>query len=92
MDKKGQAGANILAGMILLVLIGVIGITSITVYDSVDDSLSSTLTSVSSDAGQTLGNFTDNVFEGYSLTGNVPIVLASGLLIAVILGFALVAR
>lgn len=92
LGKKGQANSAVLAGMLLLVVIGVIGITSITIYSSIDTSLTSTITSTTSAAIPTINNFSDNTYEGYSLAGNVPIVIAAGLLISIILAFAVFTR
>lgn len=75
--------------MILVLLVGVVGLVGVTVYDSIDNSLGADLTG---DALATKGNFTENVYDGYDLASNIPIVLAAGLLLTVILGFALYVR
>jgi hypothetical protein len=90
-DKKGQ-GMNIIPAVILLMLVGFVGIVSITVYDSIESSLASGLSSTTSDAYYTHSNFSGEVFDGYTLASNIPIVLAAGLLIMVILGFGLYIR
>ena len=88
--KKGQAGSNIVSSMVLLMLIGFLGIVSVTVYSSIDTSMSSTASSTL--ATHTIGNFTENFYDGMDLTSNIPIVLAASLLLMVIVGFALYVR
>lgn len=87
--NKGQANNAIVGAMILILLISVVGIVGITVYDSIESSLGGDLTG---DALATKGNFTENTYDGYDLASNIPIILAAGLLITVILGFALLTR
>lgn len=89
LGKKGQANNAIIAAMILLLVVSVVGIVGITVYDSIDDSLGADLTG---NALATKNNFSENTFDGYDLASNIPIILAAGLLITVILGFALLTR
>lgn len=92
LGSKGQAAGNIAAGMILVVIVGMIGLISITVYDSVENSLEGSLSSSTGSAALTLSNFTENVYDGYDLASNVPIILAAALLLAVIVGFAIYMR
>lgn len=89
LGNKGQANNAIVAAMILILVVSVVGIVGITVYNSIDSSLGSDLTGTSL---ATKNNFTNNTYEGYVLAGNIPIILAAGLLITVILGFALFTR
>ena len=88
-NKKGQASNAIVNSMIILLIVGVVGIVGVTVYDSIENSLGADLTG---DALATKGNFTENVYDGYDLASNIPIVLAAGLLLTVIIGFALYMR
>lgn len=92
MLNKGQADSTIIAGLMVLIIVGIVGITSITVYDSIQSSLSGSLTSTTSESAITMDNFTENVYNGYDLASNIPIVLAAGLLLAVIMGFAMLTR
>lgn len=87
--RKGQADNTIVNSMVVLLVVGVVGIIGVTVYDSIENSLGSTLTG---DALATKGNFTENVYNGYDLAANIPIVLAAGLLLTVIIGFAMFVR
>lgn len=90
-DRKGQVN-NIVSAMVLVLIVGFIGIISITIYDSIDDSMTSALSSSTGDAAQTLGNFSGAVYDGYDLVSNVPLVLAAALLLSVIIGLAVVLR
>ncbi|GAG79400.1 unnamed protein product [marine sediment metagenome] len=88
--NKGQAGGNaIVGGMLLLLMVAVIGIITITVYDSIDNSLGNDLTGA---AGAARDNFSDNFYDGTDLASNIPIVLAAGLLLTVIVGFVMYMR
>ena len=87
--NKGQARNDLVGAMILILIVGVVGLIGLTVYDSIDDSLGADLTG---DALATKGNFTDNVYDGYDLASNIPIILAAGLLLTVIIGFAMYVR
>lgn len=89
LGNKGQGSNAIVAAMILILIVAVVGIVGITVYDSIDDSLGSDLTG---DALATKNNFTENVYDGYDLASNIPIILAAGLLLTVIIGFAIYVR
>lgn len=91
-DKKGQVNSNLVSGMIFLVIIGFLGIISITVYDSVEGSMSNTLSSSTQEAAQTLNNFTETTYDGYDLVSNLPIILAASLLLAVIIGLTAYVR
>jgi len=84
LGNKGQANNAIVAGMLLVLIVSVVGIVGITVYDSIENSLGSDLTG---DALATKANFTENTYDGYDLASNIPIVLAAGLLLTVIIGF-----
>ena len=88
--KKGQAGSNIVGSMILLLMIGFLGIVSVTVYDSIDTSMVSTASSTA--AVNTVGNFSENFYDSEDLASNIPIVIAAGVLLSVIIGFALYMR
>lgn len=83
--KKGQVNNAVVGGMLLILIVAIVGLIGITVYDSIDDSLGSDLTGP---ALSTKKNFTENTYDGYDLVSNVPIVLAAGLLLVVILTFA----
>ncbi|GAG76690.1 unnamed protein product [marine sediment metagenome] len=83
--NKGQTNNGIVNAMIVILIVAVVGIVGVTVYDSIETSLGADLTG---DALTTKGNFTENVYDGYDLASNVPIVLAAGLLLMVIMGFA----
>ena len=87
--NKGQANNAIVTSMIIILIVAVVGIVGVTVYDSIEDSLGSDLTG---DALATKNNFTENVYDGYDLASNIPIVLAAALLLSVIIGFALYVR
>jgi hypothetical protein len=88
--KRGQASNNaIVGGMLLILMVAVIGLVAITVYDSIDDSLGTDLTGA---AGAARDNFSDNFYDGTDLASNIPIVLAAGLLLTVIIGFAMYMR
>ena len=89
LGKKGQASNAIVNSMVILLIVGVVGIVGVTVYDSIQSSLGSSLTGK---ALTTKNNFTDNVYDGYDLASNIPIVLAAGLLLTVIIGFTLYVR
>jgi len=89
LKNKGQASGAIVNSMIILLIVAVVGIVGVTVYDSIEDSLGADLTG---DALATKGNFTENVYDGYDLAANIPIVLAAGLLLTVIIGFTLYVR
>lgn len=92
MRNKGQMNNSIVASMIILLIVGFLGIISLTVYDSIEGSLSSSLSTSTGDAAQTVGNFTENFYDGQDLVSNLPIVIAAGLLISVIVGFTLYLR
>lgn len=85
-------GGNIVTGLIGLLLIGFLGIISITVYSDLDDSLTATLASSTSDAAYTMGNFSENFYDAEDLASNIPVVLAAGLLLAVLVGLAFYVR
>jgi hypothetical protein len=89
MSDKGQASNAIVQSMLVLLIVAAVGIVGITVYDSIENSLGADLTG---DALATKNNFTENTYDGYDLASNIPIVLAAGLLITVIVGFALYLR
>lgn len=89
LGKKGQASNAIVNSMVILLIVGVVGIVGVTVYDSIQSSLGASLTGK---ALTTKNNFTDNVYDGYDLASNIPIVLAAGLLLTVIIGFTLYVR
>ena len=89
LGKKGQASNAIVNSMIILLIVAVVGIVGVTVYDSIEGSLGADLTG---DALATKNNFTENVYDGYDLASNIPIVLAAGLLLTVIIGFTLYVR
>jgi len=90
MFKKGQASNNIVSAMVLIVIVGFLGIVSLTVYDSVGTSMTSTASTTEADL--TIANFTSNFYDGQELVANIPIILAAGLLLTVIVGFALYMR
>ena len=90
-DRKGQVN-DIVSAMILLVILGFIGIISVTVYDSIEDSMTDALSSSTGAAAITVGNFTENVYDGYDLASNLPLILAAALLLSVIVGLAVVLR
>jgi hypothetical protein len=92
LGRKGQAENTVVATMLLLVVVGFLGVIMVTVYDSVESSLTGSIASTTSDAYYTSQNFTENYYDGMDLASNIPIVLAAGLLIAVIVGFALYVR
>ena len=79
-----------MSGLIVLLLVGFLGIVSITVFDSIKTSVTSA--SATTRATQVTNNITDNFYDGMDLTSNVPIVLAAGMLLAVIIGFTLYVR
>lgn len=81
---------NLVSGLIVLMLVGFLGIVSITIFDSIDTS--TTDAGQTTRATQTRGNITDGFYNGMDLSSNIPIVLAAGMLIAVIVGFALYVR
>lgn len=89
LGNKGQANNAIVAAMIIVLMVGVVGLIGVTVYDSIDNSIGSDLTG---DALATKGNFTDGVYDGYDLASNIPIILAAGLLLTVIIGFGMYVR
>lgn len=89
LSNKGQASNAIVASMVIILVVAVVGIVGVTVYDSIENSLGADLTG---DALATKANFTENVYDGYDLASNIPIVLAAGLLLTVIIGFALYVR
>jgi hypothetical protein len=89
LSNKGQASNAIVASMVIILVVAVVGIVGVTVYDSIENSLGADLTG---DALATKDNFTENVYDGYDLASNIPIVLAAGLLLTVIIGFALYVR
>jgi len=86
---RGQASNQIVVGMITFLMVGFLGIVSVTIYDGINTSMAATLSSSTSSAAVTLGNYSERVFDGYDLTSNIPIILAAGMLLAVIIGFAL---
>ena len=86
---KGQASNAIVNSMVVLLIVAVVGIVGVTVYDSIEDSLGADLTG---DALATKDNFTENVYDGYDLASNIPVVIAAGLLLTVIIGFAMYVR
>ena len=88
--NKGQAGNNLVSGLIVLMLVGFLGIVSITIFDSIQTS--TTNAAQTTRATQTVSNITDSFYEGMELSSNIPIVLSAGLLLAVIVGFALYVR
>ena len=90
LGRKGQMNNSIVSAMILVVIVGFIGVISITIYDDIDDSMVNTASTTT--AKNTIGNFTDNVYDGYDLAANIPIVLAAALIITVVLGMAMVVR
>jgi len=89
---KGQAGNNIIGGMILIIIVGFLGIISLVIYDSVETSMLASISTTTADSYYTVQNYTENFYDGEDLVSNVPIVLAAGLLLAVIVGFALYVR
>jgi hypothetical protein len=89
LSNKGQASNAIVSSMVIILIVAVVGIVGVTVYDSIENSLGADLTG---DALATKDNFTENVYDGYDLASNIPIVLAAGLLLTVIIGFALYVR
>lgn len=92
LGNKGQAGNSIVAAMLLLVVVGFLGIIMVTVYDSVETSVTGSIASTTSDAYATSSNFTGNYYDGMDLASNIPIVLGAGVLLSVIVGFALYVR
>jgi len=83
-----MGGNTIVGSMIVLLLVGFVGIVSLTVYDSIDDSLTDSLSSSTGDASAVVKNFSGSFYDGQQLASNVPIILAAGLLLMVIMGFA----
>ena len=75
--------------MVIILIVGMLGIVILTVYASIDDSLSTATTTT---AQETIGNFSSNYYNGMDLAANIPIVLAAGLLLSVIVGFAVFVR
>lgn len=78
-----------IAGMITLLVVAFVGITSITIYDDVETSMTA---AAGTSADAINANFTANFYSGEQLAANVPIILAAGLILAVILGFAAAVR
>jgi len=89
LDSKGQSSDMIVSTMITLLLVGFLGIVSLTVYDSVGTSMTG---SSSTAADAVIANFSDNFYDGEELASNIPLIMAAGLLIAVIIGFAMYMR
>ena len=89
MKNKGQASNDIVGGMVMILVIGMLGIVILTVYASIDDSLA---TATTTSAQQTIGNFSGSYYNGMDLAANIPIVLAAGLLLTVIVGFSVFVR
>jgi len=89
LGNKGQASNAIVGAMVTLLIVAVVGIVGVTVYDSIAGSLGDGLTGA---ALATKNNFTANVYDGYDLASNIPIVMAAGLLLTVIIGFAMYVR
>lgn len=89
LGTKGQANNAIVQGMLLLLIVAVIGIVAVTVYASIASSLGADLTGAASAAKE---NFSENFYDGTDLASNIPIVIAAGLLLSVIMAFALYMR
>jgi len=87
---KGQASNTIVQSMILLVIVGFLGIISVTIYENLDSSFTNTASDTA--AVRAIGNFSSNFYDSEDLVSNVPIVIASGLLLTVIIGFAVYVR
>jgi len=85
-SNKGQlGGTNLVYGMFILMIVGFLGIVSITVYDSVRASTVEGMNTAS--ATNAAANFTANFLDGEELASNLPIVIAASLLLTVIIGF-----
>jgi hypothetical protein len=91
LSTKGMADNTIVNSMIIMLVVGVVGLIGITVFNSINSSLIGDLTSGSA-ADYAADNFTDGFYEGMDLSSNIPIVLAAGLLLMVIIGFAMYVR
>lgn len=89
---KGQANSMIVASLTLLVIIGFLGLVSVTIYSNIEDSVDDSLSSTTGQAAQTMNNITAGVYDGYDLAANIPIILAAGMLLAVIIGFGMYVR
>jgi hypothetical protein len=91
MKNKGVVQGNaIIGGMVMLMIVAFLGLVSVTVYDSIAGSVVDGMSAA--DATNAANNFTDNFMEGEQLASNIPIVLAAGLLLMVIMGLALYVR
>ena len=84
--NKGQAGNTIVAAMVSLLIVGFLGIVSITIYSDISSSMK---TASSTSADYVIDNFSGNFYDGQDLASNIPIVLAAGLLLMVIMGFTM---
>ena len=92
LKTKGQVNNAIVSTMILLMIIGFLGIINVTIFSSIETSVSGSLSSSTSSAQAALNNMSGGFYDGYDLAANIPIILAAGLLLAVIVGFAVYVR
>jgi len=76
--------------MVLLMMVGILGVMSVTVYSNLHDTFTDTASTTAADMA--IGNFSENFYDGEDLVSNLPIVIAAGLLLSVIIGFAMFIR
>jgi hypothetical protein len=91
-SNKGQAGNEIVTGMITLLMVGMMGLICILVYNNISTSVIPDLGATTSAARMTANNLSDGFFDGMDLSSNIPIVIAAGILLMVIIGFAMYVR
>lgn len=82
MRNKGQA--QLVAGVMGLVIIATLLLVSNIIYENIQDSLTGTLSSNTAVAA----NITDNTRSAFSLSAIVPVIMGATLILGVILGFS----
>lgn len=74
----------------MLMVVAFIGITAVTIYSSIRDGVYDSATTAA--ATNAINNFSDNFYEGTDIASNIPIVVAAGLILSVIMAFTLYVR
>ena len=79
-----QGNAGVIGAVVTLALVGIIFGIMVMVYSAIEPSIKGT----SAAANTSITTLNTNVYQGFNLGAITPIVLAAGLIITVVLGFA----
>jgi len=84
MIDDARAFHPVITGVVVLAMVGIVFGIMVMVYSNIESNIEGT----SDAANASITKINDNVYKGFNLGSIAPIVLAAGLIITIVIGFA----